>query len=302
MLGVILVMLTLSYFTRGFHIGPCKLATRKNVLRTSFLRLSTSNDNLHASELRPSSFNNKFLQEMNERGYMHQCSDYVGLDEKLMSEGTHSAYLGFDATARSLHIGSLVQIMILRLLQKSGIKPIILVGGGTSKIGDPTGKDTSRQLLTEEDIQRNIEGITKVFSKYIKIGDGPTDALLLNNADWLDQLKYLEFLRDYGKFFTVNRMLSYESVKQRLAREQPFSFLEFNYMLLQSYDFLELHRKYGTCLQLGGSDQYGNIVSGIELARKCQHASLYGLTTPLIATADGRKMGKSEAGAVWLDR
>ena len=215
--------------------------------------------------------------------------------------------LGFDATASSLHVGSLLQIMILRNLQKAGHKPIILIGGGTTKVGDPSGKDESRQLLTEETINNNAKSISQIFKKYITFeGDSNTkkasDAIMVNNADWLNNINYLEFLRDYGRYFTINRMLNFESVKQRLAREQPLTFLEFNYMLLQAYDFLELSRRYDACLQLGGSDQWGNIVSGIELGRKIDQRQLFGLTAPLMTTADGKKMGKTAAGAVWLNK
>lgn len=248
----------------------------------------------------------KFLQTMRDRGFLHQCTNLDELD-KIMNEGTISAYLGFDATADSLHVGSLLQIMILRHLQQSGHKPIVLIGGGTSKVGDPTGKDESRKMLDEGTIQQNINGISKVFDKFLTF-DGssadskPTDAIMVNNDDWLSSLKYLEFLRDYGTHFTVNRMLSFESVKQRLARESPFSFLEFNYMILQAYDFLELSRRYGAKLQLGGSDQWGNIVAGTELGRRCDSVQLFGLTAPLIATSDGKKMGKTANGAVWLNK
>jgi len=212
----------------------------------------------------PVEFKSGFLTTMRDRGFIHQCTDFKTLDHKF-SNGIVTAYLGFDATAKSLHVGSLLQIMILRMLQKQGHKPIILIGGGTTKVGDPTGKDESRQLLTEETINSNIDSLTQVFSKFITFGDGPTDALMVNNAEWLDSINYLAFLRDYGRYFTINRMLSFESVKQRLAREQPLTFLEFNYMLLQSYDFLELYRRRNVVLQLGGSDQWGNIVSGVEL-------------------------------------
>lgn len=249
----------------------------------------------------PDKFNSKFLSVMSERGYIHQCTDFDNLDKKF-SNSTITAYLGFDATASSLHVGSLLQIMILRNLQKCGHKPIILIGGGTTKVGDPTGKDESRQLLSQETIQSNADSIAKVFEKFISFGNGPTDAMMVNNADWLDKLNYLEFLRDYGRYFTINRMLSFESVKQRLQREQPLTFLEFNYMLLQAYDFLELNRRHGAVLQLGGSDQWGNIISGVELARKIDQTSLYGLTAPLLTTSDGKKMGKTAAGAVWLNR
>ena len=249
-----------------------------------------------------------FIQTMRDRGFLHQCTNLEELD-KVMMEGTISAYLGFDATADSLHVGSLLQIMILRHLQKSGHKPIVLIGGGTSKVGDPTGKDESRKMLDENAIQKNIDGISKVFDKFLTFesSDGEpdsnsSDAIMVNNDEWLSSLKYLEFLRDYGTHFTVNRMLSFESVKQRLTRESPFSFLEFNYMILQAYDFLELHRRYGAKLQLGGSDQWGNIVAGTELGRRCDQAQLIGMTAPLIATSDGKKMGKTANGAVWLNK
>jgi tyrosyl-tRNA synthetase len=242
-----------------------------------------------------------FLQTLRDRGYMHQCSGITELDAKLC-ESTQAAYLGFDATADSLHVGSLLQIMILRHLQKSGHKPVVLVGGGTSKVGDPSGKDESRVMLTEEIIQTNIAGISKVFAKFLTFGDeNPSDAIMVNNDDWLSELKYLEFLRDYGPYFTINRMLSFESVKQRLDREAPFSFLEFNYMILQAYDFLELYRRHNTILQLGGSDQWGNMVSGTELGRRVEGAQLFALTAPLITTSDGKKMGKTANGAVWLN-
>jgi tyrosyl-tRNA synthetase len=192
--------------------------------------------------------------------------------------------------------------MIVRILQKTGHKPVILIGGGTTKVGDPTGKDESRQLLSEETIQMNADSLASVFSKFIKFGDGKTDAIMINNAEWLNSLNYLDFLRDYGRYFTINRMLSFESVKQRLMREQPLTFLEFNYMLLQAYDFVELHRRYKVTLQLGGSDQWGNIISGIELGRKIDQLQLFGLTAPLITTSDGKKMGKTAAGAIWLNR
>lgn len=272
---------------------------------TKVLSMSTKNDaediSLTASSM-PSSFKSPFLQTLSERGFLHQCTDFATLDETFSSGSPVKAYLGFDATAKSLHVGSLLQIMILRTLQKAGHKPIVLIGGGTTKVGDPSGKDESRQLLTTETIQKNADSLAKVFSKFIKFGDGSTDAIMVNNVDWLDKLNYLEFLRDYGRYFTINRMLSFESVKQRLAREQPLTFLEFNYMLLQAYDFLELHRRYGALLQLGGSDQWGNIVSGVELARKVDQASLFGLTAPLITTSDGKKMGKTASGAIWLNK
>jgi tyrosyl-tRNA synthetase len=249
----------------------------------------------------PDKFKSKFMQTLLDRGYIHQCTDFVSLDEKFES-GIVKAYLGFDATAKSLHVGSLLQIMILRRLQQLGHKPIILIGGGTTKIGDPSGKDESRQILTTEVITENTASIAKVFTKYIKFGEGPTDAILVNNDDWLASIKYIDFLRDYGRFFTLNRMLTFESVKQRLQREQPLTFLEFNYMLLQAYDFLELSRRYDVCLQLGGSDQWGNIISGVELGRKMESRQLFGLTAPLITTSDGKKMGKTAGGAVWLNK
>lgn len=247
-----------------------------------------------------------FIKTMRDRGFLHQCTNLVELDKALMEKtkegGALAAYLGFDATADSLHVGSLLQIMILRHLQKSGHKPIVLIGGGTSKVGDPTGKDESRKLLTDDVILKNTQGISKVFEKFLKFGDeNPSDALMVNNDDWLSSLKYLEFLRDYGTQFTINRMLSFESVKQRLSREAPFSFLEFNYMILQAYDFLELNRRHGAKLQLGGSDQWGNIVAGTELGRRCDGVQLFGLTAPLITTSDGKKMGKTANGAVWLN-
>jgi len=242
----------------------------------------------------------EFLQRMQWRGFLAQATDLEGVDSKL-AEGTVVAYLGFDATAPSLHVGSLLQIMLLRHFQQCGHKPIVLVGGGTTKVGDPTGKDASRQLLDDEAIAQNIAGISSVFSKFLTFGDGPTDAVLVNNDEWLSNLKYLEFLRDYGRHFTINRMLSFESVKQRLGRESPFSFLEFNYMILQGYDFLELARRYDAVLQFGGSDQWGNIINGVELGRRCDGKSLYGVTAPLLATADGKKMGKTASGAVWLN-
>ncbi len=292
-------------YVRGFRLHTFRkiasLNTRHRSLSASTKVSSNCEDKNIIPNTMPKQFNSRFLQTMLERGYIHQCTDYAGLDEKLLVE-TCSAYLGFDATASSLHVGSLLQIMILRTLQKNGHKPIALIGGATTKIGDPTGKDESRKLLSNEEIEKNVKGIEGIFQKFLVFGDGPTDAILVNNSEWLDKLNYLEFLRDYGRYFTINRMLAYESVKLRLEREQPFSFLEFNYMLLQSYDFLELHRRHGAVLQLGGSDQWGNIISGVDLARKSNQISLFGLTTPLITTHEGRKMGKSESGAVWLDK
>jgi tyrosyl-tRNA synthetase len=241
----------------------------------------------------------EFLRQFISRGYMHQCTDLQALDA--VAQKGLTAYIGFDATADSLHVGNLTQIMMLRLLQRSGGKPIVLMGGGTTKVGDPSGKDESRKLLTAEDIDRNIAGIKKVFAQFLKFGDGPTDAVMVNNADWLEKLNYIEFLRDYGRHFSVNRMLAFDSVKLRLEREQPLTFLEFNYMILQAYDFLELARRRGCKLQIGGSDQWGNIVNGVELGRRVDDRELFGLTTPLITLASGAKMGKTAAGAVWLN-
>mmetsp|Transcript_9476 Transcript_9476/g.14002 ORF Transcript_9476/g.14002 Transcript_9476/m.14002 type:complete len:531 (+) Transcript_9476:122-1714(+) len=254
-----------------------------------------------------------FLTTLRDRGFLHQCSNVLELDEKLIENGGEdsdealAAYLGFDATADSLHVGSLLQIMILRHLQQSGHRPIVLIGGGTSKVGDPTGKDESRVLLTDEIILKNTQGISRVFEKFLTFAkedgssDAPSDAIMVNNNDWLSQLGYLDFLREYGTQFTINRMLSFESVKQRLNREAPFSFLEFNYMILQAYDFLELHRRHGATLQLGGSDQWGNMISGVDLGRRCDGAKLFCLTAPLLTTSDGKKMGKTEGGAIWLN-
>ena len=241
-----------------------------------------------------------FLRVMIERGFLADCTDYQALDEALIN-GVVPAYIGFDATAKSLHVGSLIQIMMLRWLQKTGHKPITLMGGGTTKVGDPSFRADERPLLTEAQIDDNIDGIKQVFAKYVTYGDGPTDALMLNNAEWLDGLNYLEFLRDIGRHFSVNRMLSFESVKSRLDREQSLSFLEFNYMILQAYDFLELNRRYGCLLQMGGSDQWGNIVNGIDLTRHVLDHEIYGLTSPLLTTSDGKKMGKTADGAVRLN-
>jgi tyrosyl-tRNA synthetase len=241
-----------------------------------------------------------FLKSAKARGYVHQCTDEASLDQKLCT-GVVPAYIGFDCTAPSLHVGSLVSIMLLRLLQKSGHKPIVLMGGGTTKVGDPSGKDESRKLLTDADIAANMAGIKTVFSRFLKFGDGPTDAVMVNNADWLDKLSYIAFLRDYGRHFTINRMMTFDSVKLRLEREQPLTFLEFNYMILQAYDFVELARHYKCALQMGGSDQWGNIVNGVELGRRAAHQELFGLTTPLLTTSSGAKMGKTAAGAVWLN-
>jgi tyrosyl-tRNA synthetase len=242
----------------------------------------------------------EFIHTMMQRGFLADCTDYQGLDEALM-KGAAPAYVGYDATAKSLHVGHLVNIMMLRWLQKCGGKPITLMGGGTTKVGDPSFRSDERPLLTPEAIDDNIEGIRQVFARYLDYGDGPSDALMLNNAEWLDNLNYLDFLRDIGRHFSINRMLSFESVKSRLDREQSLSFLEFNYMILQAYDFMELHRRYGCILQMGGSDQWGNIVNGIDLTRRVIDGEVYGLTSPLLTTSDGKKMGKSAGGAVWLN-
>ena len=234
------------------------------------------------------------------RGYHHQATDLEALDAAA-SDGGVVGYIGFDATADSLHVGSLVQIMMLRRMQQAGCKPIILMGGGTTKIGDPSGKDKSRSMLTPQDIEANIQGVMKAFAPFVTIGDGPTDAIVVNNDEWLSQFGYIGFLREYGPHFTINRMLTFDSVKLRLDREQPLTFLEFNYMLLQAVDFLELNRRYKCNLQLGGSDQWGNIINGVELCRRVDQAGVFGFTTPLITTASGAKMGKTADGAVWLN-
>ncbi|MEL6648283.1 MAG: tyrosine--tRNA ligase [Pseudomonadota bacterium] len=241
-----------------------------------------------------------FMTIMMERGFLADCTDYQGLDEAL-SVGVVPAYIGYDATAQSLHVGHLLNIMMLRWLQKTGHKPITLMGGGTTKVGDPSFRSDERPLLGPEQIDANIAGMQQVFDRYLDYGDGPAGAIMLNNAEWLDGLNYLEFLRDIGRHFSVNRMLAFESVKSRLDREQSLSFLEFNYMILQAYDFLELNRRYGCLLQMGGSDQWGNIVNGIDLTRRVLEQEIYGLTSPLLTTSDGRKMGKSAGGAVWLN-
>jgi len=239
-----------------------------------------------------------FIAIMMERGFLADCTDYQGLDEALVSD-TQTAYIGYDATAQSLHVGHLLNIMMLRWLQKTGHRPITLMGGGTTKVGDPSFRSDERPLLGPEQIDANIAGMQKVFAKYLDYGE--TGAMMLNNAEWLDDLNYLEFLRDIGRHFSVNRMLSFESVKSRLDREQSLSFLEFNYMILQAYDFLELNRRYGCVLQMGGSDQWGNIVNGIDLTRRVLDHEIFGLTSPLLTTSDGRKMGKSQGGAIWLN-
>ena len=245
-------------------------------------------------------YKSALLRLLDERGYIHQLTDAEALDA-LASSGSITGYVGFDATAPSLHVGHMIQIMLLRRLQQAGHKPIVLAGGGTSKIGDPSFKDEARKLLKDETIAANVASIKRVFERFLTFGDGPTDAVMLDNSDWLDKLEYIPFLREIGQHFSVNRMLSFDSVKLRMDREQSLSFLEFNYMILQGYDFLELSRRADCRLQLGGSDQWGNIVNGIELCRRVDQTQVYGLTTPLITTADGGKMGKTEKGAVWLN-
>ncbi len=239
---------------------------------------------------------NDFLIEAKARGFIHQCTDEVALAEA----GPVPFYIGFDCTADSLHVGSLVQIMMMRLAQRHGYRPVVLMGGGTTRIGDPSGKDESRQLLDDAAIAANMAGIARNFAAYLRFGDGPADAMMTNNADWLDGLGYISLLREVGPHFSVNRMLTMDSVRLRLEREQPLTFLEFNYMILQSYDFHELHRRHGVRLQMGGSDQWGNIVSGVDLVRRMDAAQVFGVTTPLLTTASGAKMGKTAKGAVWL--
>jgi len=241
-----------------------------------------------------------FLKIMIERGFVTECTDYEGLDNSILN-GNIAAYIGFDATAQSLHVGSLIQIMMLRWLQKTGGQPITLMGGGTTKVGDPSFRADERPLLSEAQIEGNISGIKKVFSAYLDYGEKPNDALMINNDEWLSNLNYLEFLRDIGRHFSVNRMLSFESVKSRLDREQSLSFLEFNYMILQAYDFYELNKRYNCKLQMGGSDQLGNIINGMELTRRISDERVFGLTSPLLTTSDGKKMGKSQDGAIWLN-
>jgi tyrosyl-tRNA synthetase len=242
----------------------------------------------------------EFLNELKARGYIHQVTDEAALDKLARSE-TITGYIGFDCTAPSLHVGNLLGIMMLRKLQETGHRPIVLIGGGTTRVGDPSGKDESRKLLSDAEIAANVAGIQSVFGKFVSFGGGAADALMVNNADWLGDLNYIDFLRDYGRHFSVNRMLSYDSVKLRLEREQPLSFIEFNYMVLQAYDFIELYRRFGCRLQMGGSDQWGNIVNGIELGRRTDGVELFGLTTALLTTASGAKMGKTAQGAVWLN-
>ena len=247
-----------------------------------------------------SEYRSSFLRVMSDRNFIHQVTDWTSLDT-LLSEKNMVAYIGFDCTADSLHVGSLVQIMMLRYFQKCGHRPIVLMGGGTTKVGDPSGKDDARRLLSDKEIEKNKKGIKAVFEKYLTFGEGPSDAIMCDNDEWLSGLEYVKFLRDYGRHFSVNRMLSFDSVKLRLDREQPLSFLEFNYMILQAYDFLELNRRFNCSLQMGGSDQWGNIVNGVELARRIDQKSVFGLTTPLVTTASGAKMGKSAQGAIWLN-
>ena len=243
-------------------------------------------------------YKSDFLNILTERGFIHQCSDFDGLDAKLM-QGAQSAYVGYDATAQSLHVGNLISIMMLYWFQETGHRPVTLMGGGTTRVGDPSGKDDSRKLLDDEGISANINSIKTVFGQYLTYGDH--DAVMVNNDDWLRDINYIDFLRDYGRHFSVNRMLSFDSVKLRLDREQPLSFLEFNYMILQAYDFVELHKRHGTILQMGGSDQWGNIINGVELGRRTMGAELYALTAPLLTTSSGAKMGKSAQGAIWLN-
>lgn len=242
----------------------------------------------------------EFINVLQARGYIHQCTDLAALDE-LAAKQIITAYIGFDCTAPSLHIGNLIGIMMLRRLQQTGHRPIALIGGGTTKVGDPSGKDEGRKLLNQEQIDANKAGIRTVFDKFLSFGGGPKDALMADNDDWLSDLRYIDFLREYGSHFTINRMLTFDSVKLRLDREQPFTFLEFNYMLLQAYDFVELYRRHGCRLQMGGSDQWGNIINGVDLGRRVESTELFGLTTPLLTTASGAKMGKTAQGAVWLN-
>ena len=248
-----------------------------------------------------SRYRSEFVQQLIERGFVHQATDLEGIDA-LATAGRLVAYIGFDCTADSLHVGNLVSIMMLRWLQQTGHRPIALIGGGTSKVGDPSGKDESRQLLDDAALAANRAGVQRSLEAFLKFGDGPGDALLVDNSEWLDELRYIPFLRDYGRHFTVNRMLTFNSVRQRLEREQPLTFLEFNYMVMQAYDFLELARRFDCRLQMGGSDQWGNIVNGVELGRRVDGRELFGLTTPLITTSSGAKMGKTAQGAVWLNR
>ena len=255
---------------------------------------------LNAAAMSASTLKSDFLRVLTERGYIHQCTDLEALDAAAVA-GPITAYIGFDATADSLHVGNLVSIMLLRRLQQTGHRPIVVMGGGTTKVGDPSGKDESRKLLTTEAIAANIASIRTAFDRFLKFGNGPRDAVMIDNAQWLDQLAYIDFLREFGPHFTINRMLTFDSVKLRLEREQPLTFLEFNYMLMQAVDFLELERRQGCVLQMGGSDQWGNIVNGVELIRRMDGKPAFGLTTPLITTSSGAKMGKTAAGAMWLN-
>src|SRR4051794_6518573 len=245
-------------------------------------------------------YNSSLLKLLDERGYIHQLTDAAALDA-LAAKQVVPGYIGFDATASSLHVGNLVSIMLLRRLQQAGHRPIVVMGGGTTKVGDPSGKDESRKLLTPDDIQANIASIRRVFERLLRFDDSPTGAVMVDNAEWLDKLGYIDFLREYGVHFTINRMLTFDSVKLRLDREQPLTFLEFNYMLMQAADYLELERRHGCSLQMGGSDQWGNIVNGVELIRRMDAKPAFGLTSPLLATSSGAKMGKTAAGAVWLN-
>jgi tyrosyl-tRNA synthetase len=247
-----------------------------------------------------SAYKSDFLQVLADRGFIQQVSEPEVLDARALKPGL-TGYIGFDCTASSLHVGSLLPIMMLYWMQQTGHRPIALMGGGTTRVGDPSGKDESRRILTEEDIDRNLAGIRAIFGRFLKFGDGPSDAIMANNADWLNRLNYIDFLRDVGRHFSVNRMLAFDSVKLRLDRQQELSFLEFNYMILQAYDFVELHKRHGCLLQMGGSDQWGNIINGIELGRRMMNAQLFALTSQLITTSSGAKMGKTAAGAVWLD-
>ena len=261
--------------------------------------LGSANTETHADSRPMSTHKSEFIQTLVERGFLHQCTDLETLDARAARE-VITAYVGYDATADSLHIGNLVSIMMLHWLQQTGHQPVVLMGGGTTKVGDPSGKDETRQILTDEKINENISSIRQTFDSFLTFGEGASDAIMVNNASWLDELAYIPLLRDIGRHFTINRMLTFDSVKLRLDREQPLTFLEFNYMILQAYDFLELAKRHDCALQMGGSDQWGNIINGIELGRRAAERELYGLTTPLITTASGAKMGKTAAGAVWL--
>lgn len=249
----------------------------------------------------PENFHSKFVQDLVNRGYLYQSTDVVALDATASAAQPLVGYIGFDCTAQSLHVGSLVQIMLLRRLQQAGGKPIVLLGGGTTKIGDPSDKDKQRPILTPEEIETNTIGIQNIFSKFLKFGDGPTDAIIVNNDEWIKEINYIDFLQNYGKHFTINKMIQLESVKRRLERKSPLTFLEFNYMILQSYDFLVLNKKYGCILQMGGSDQWGNIVNGIDFVRRMNGQQVFGITTPILTNSSGQKMGKTSNGAVWLD-